>query len=139
LKNLTEPADGPTLCVKRQTQCTRVASSATPLSVSLCTRLPACLSVRPSLSCLKISPAKSKQITHGRQITSCCLIDLETNALSELANCVTVISWSRTYVHCVSSAFHAALPFQIIRIKPLLHNSPPPPPHQIMQFSINRQ
>ena len=96
LKNLTELADGLTLCVRRQRRCNWVASSASPPSQSLCTRL----SVRLSSSRFKISRAKSKQITHSRQIKSCSLIYLETIALSELANCMTAISWPPT---CITS------------------------------------
>ena len=99
---------------------------------------PVCLSVSLSSSRLKISPAKSKQITYSRKIGSCCLVYLERIALSELANCMTVISWPRTCVSCL------LLLMQPYRFKlPELHFCfiirpyPSPLPPQIMLFSIN--
>ena len=59
------------------------------------------LSVCVSSSRLKISPTKSKQATHNRQIKSCSLIYLERIALSELANCMTAIRWPRSALRSV--------------------------------------
>lgn len=86
-----------------------------------------CMSVCQPAFRLKISSAKSKQITHTRQIASCYLIYLETNALSELANFRTVISCLHK---CITSRLLLMQPsrFKLSELHPGFIIRPPPPP-----------
>jgi hypothetical protein len=70
-----------------------------------------------------------KQITRSRQITSCRLDYLKTIALSELTNCLTVISWPRT---CITYRLLLMQPSHLklseLHLCFIIRPSPPPPP-----------
>ena len=108
------------------------------LSVCLSVYLSVFLCVCQPAFCLKISPSKSKQITHSSYTASCYLIYPETIALSDLANCTTVISWPCT---CITCLLLLMLPsrFKLSDLHPRFIIRPYVSPRQIMQFSVNRQ